>query len=94
MGKYLKFKVDPLTVTQKKVIYLLRCKICDDAPYVGKAKTKFCLRFSKHRSSRKGKQNVLQKCFHSHHVQDCHKGIDDWEVTLFDKCETHKHTGH
>ena len=38
---------------------------CDDTPYVGKAKTKFCLRFnsykSKHRSFRKGKQNVLQK---------------------------------
>ena len=22
--------------------------------------------------------------------QDCHKGIDDWEVDLFEKCETHK----
>ena len=22
--------------------------------------------------------------------QDCHRGIDDWEVTLFEKCETHK----
>ena len=33
---------------------------------------------------------VPQKHFHSHYIQDCHKGIDDWEVTLFEKCETHK----
>ena len=67
---------------------------CDDTPYVGKAKTKFCLRFnsykSKHRSFRKGKQNVLQKRFHLHYIEDCHRGIDDWEVTLFEKCEAHK----
>ena len=31
-----------------------------------------------------------QKRFHSHYIQDCHRGIDDWEVTLFEKCETHK----
>ena len=75
----------------EKVLYLLRCKIW--WWYVGKAKTKFRLRFnykSKHRSFRKGKQNEPQKCFHSHYIQDCHRGIDDWEVTLFEKCETHK----
>ena len=36
------------------------------------------------------KNNVPQKCFYSHYIQDCHRGIDDWEVTLFEKCETHK----
>ena len=86
--------MDTLTVTQKKVLYLLRCKICSDTPYVGKAKTKFRLRFnnykSKHRSFQKRKQNVPQKRFYPHSVQDCHKSIDDWEVTLFEKCETHK----
>ena len=50
-------------------------------PLNWKAKTKFCLRFnnykSKHRSARKGKQNVPQKRFHSCYVQDFHKGIDD-----------------
>ena len=25
-----------------------------------------------------------------HYIQDCHRGIDDWEVTLFEKCETPK----
>ena len=34
--------------------------------------------------------NVPRKRFHPHYIQDCHKGIDDWEVTLFEKCETHK----
>ena len=61
-------------------------------PMLKKLKKKFHLRFnnykSKHRSFRKGKQNVPQKRFHSHYVQDCHRGIDDWEVTLFEKCET------
>ena len=78
----------------EKVLYLLRCKICDDTTYVGKAKTKFCFRFnnykSKHLSFWKGKQNVTQKRFYPYYVQDCHKGIDDWEVTLFEKCEMHK----
>ena len=45
---------------------------------------------SKHRSFRKGKQNVPQKGFHSHYIQDCCRGIDDLEITLFEKCETHK----
>ena len=58
------------------------------------AKAKFRLRFnnykSKHRPFQKGKKNVPQKSFHSHYIQDCHRGIDDWEVTLFEKCETHK----
>ena len=39
---------------------------------------------------RKGKQNLPQKRFQSHYVQDCHKVIDDWEGTFFEKCQTHK----
>ena len=34
----------------EKAIYLLRPKICDDTPYVGKAKTKFRLRFNNYKS--------------------------------------------
>ena len=37
---------------------------------------------SKHRSFRKGKRNVVQKRFHSHYIQDCHRGIADLEVTF------------
>ena len=93
-GEAFKIQSGTLNYNSEKVLYLLRYKICDDTPYVGNAKTKFRLQFnnykSKHRSFRKGKQNVPQKRFHSHFVQDCHKGIGDWEVILFEKCETHK----
>ena len=41
----------------KKVLYLLKCKVCGEVPYVGKAKTKFRYKFdkykSKHRAFRK-----------------------------------------
>ena len=93
-GEVFKIQSGPLNCNSEKVLYLLRCKICDDTPYVGKAKTKFCLRFnnykSKHWSFWKGKQNVPQKRFHSYYIQDCHRGIDDWEVTLFEQCEMYK----
>ena len=81
----LKIQSGLLNSNSEKVLYLLRCKICDDTPYVWKAKTKFYLRFnnykSKHWYFRKGKQNVPQKRFH---FQDCHRNIDDWEVTFFE----------
>ena len=93
-GEIIKIQCGPLNCDSEKVLYLQRCKICDHTPYVGKAKTKFRLRFnnhkSKHRSFRKGKQNLPQKRFHSHYIQDFHRGIDDWEGTLFEKRETHK----
>ena len=67
---------------------------CGDTPYIGKSKTNFYLPFniyeSKHQSFWKEKQNLPQKRFHSHYIQDCHRDIDDWEVTLFEKCEMHK----
>ena len=93
-GEVFKFQSGSLNYNSEKVLYLLRCKIYDDTPHVGKAKTKFRVRFnnynSKHLSYRKGKKNVPQERFHSHYVQDCHRGIDDWEATLFEKCEMHK----
>ena len=67
-GEVFKIQSGPRNCNSRKFIYLLRCKICDDTPYVGKAKTRFRLRFnnykSKHRSFRKEKQNVTQKHFH------------------------------
>ena len=44
-GEVFKIQSGPLNCNSEKVLYLLRCKICDDTPYVGKAKTKFCLWF-------------------------------------------------
>ena len=88
-GHVFKIQSGPCNCNSKKVLYFLRCKICDDTPYVGKTKTKFCLWVNnynnKHRSFQKGKQNVPQKHFHSHYIQGCHRGIDDWELTLFEK---------
>ena len=33
---------------------------------------------------------MYRKSVFIHTVQDSHRGIDDWEVTLLEKCETHK----
>ena len=37
-GKVFKIQSGTLSCNSEKVLYLLRCKICDDTPYVGKAK--------------------------------------------------------
>ena len=93
-GKVFKIQIWHLNCNLEKVLHLLRCKTCDDALYFGKAKTKFRLRFnnyeSKHLPFRKGKQNVPQKRFHSHYIQNCYRGIDDRKVTFFEKCRTYK----
>ena len=72
----------------------MKCKVCGEAPYVGKAKTKFRYRFnnykSKHRAFRKGNRKIPQKLFHDHYCLDGHLGIDDWNFTLFEQFETHK----
>ena len=92
--KKIKIQSGPLNYNSEKVFYLLKCKTCDYTSYVGKAKTKFRLRFnnykSKHRSFRKGKLNIPQKLFHSYYIHDCSRDIDDWEEMLFEKCETDK----
>ena len=84
----------PLNCNSEKVLYLLKCKVCGEAPYVGKAKFKFRYRFnnykSKHRAFRKINRKIPQKCFHDHYYLDDHLGIDDWNFTLFEQCETHK----
>ena len=45
-GEVFKIQSGPLNCNSEKVLYLLRCKICDDTPYVGKAKTKFHFRLN------------------------------------------------
>ena len=78
----------------EKVLYLLKCKVSGEVPYVGKAKTKFWYKFnnykSKHRTFRKGNQKVPQKRFHAHYCRDGHSGINDWDFVLFEQCETHE----
>ena len=51
-----------LNCNSEKVLYLLKCKVCGEVSYVGKAKTKFQYRFnnykSKDRAFRKGNQKI------------------------------------
>ena len=57
-GETFKIQSGTLNCNSEKALYLLKCKVCGEAPYVGKVKTKFRYRFnsykSKHRAFRKG----------------------------------------
>ena len=57
-------------------------------------KLKFRYRFnnykSKHRAFRKGNLKMPQKHFHDHYCLDGYLGIEDWDFTLFEQCETYK----
>ena len=87
-----KIQKGPLNCDSEKVLYLLKCKVCGDVPYVGKAKTKFRYRFnnykSKNRAFRKGNQKVPQKRLHAHYCLDCHSELDNWDFVIFEQCET------
>ena len=88
-----KIQTGPLTCDSEKVLYLLKCKVCGEVPYVGKAKTKFRYRFnnykSKYRAFRKGNRKVPEKLFDTHYCLDGHSDIEDWEFSIFEQCETH-----
>ena len=40
-----------LNCNSEKVLCLLKCKVCGEAPYVGKVKTKFWYRFNKYKKT-------------------------------------------
>ena len=90
-----KIQSDPLTCNSKKVPkkYLLKCKVCGEIPYVGKAKTKFRYRFnnykSKQRAFRKGNRKVPQKLFRTQYCLDGHSSIEDSYFVIFQQCERH-----
>ena len=56
-GETFKIQSGILNCSSQNVVYLLKCRICGEAPYVGKIKTKFRAGFnnykSAHRSYRK-----------------------------------------
>ena len=58
-GEIFKIQSGPLNCNSEKVLYFLKCKVSSEAPYVGKAKTKFQYWFNnykrKHRAFRKPK---------------------------------------
>ena len=70
-----------LNCNSQKVVNLLKCRICGEAPYVGKAKTKLRARFNDYKSAHKSyrkKCKVSQHGFHEHYGQHSHNGIDHW----------------
>ena len=92
--KTFKIQSGPLTCYSEKVLYLLKCKVCGETPYVGKAKTKFrYYKFnnykSKHRAFRKDNRKVPQKVFNTHYCLDGHSCIEDWDFVIFEQCKTH-----
>ena len=66
-GEIFKIQIGPLNCNSEKVLYLLKCKVCGEAPYVGKAKTKFRYRFNnyknKHRAFRKETEKYPRNVF-------------------------------
>ena len=52
-GETFKIQSGILNCNSQKVIYLLKCRSCGEASYVGKAKTKFRARFNKYKSAHK-----------------------------------------
>ena len=89
-GEIFKIQSGVLNCNSQKVVYCLKCRLCGEAPYVGKAKTKFRARFNNHKSAHRPyrkKHKVSQKRFHEH-GQHSHNGIDDWQFTLTEQCET------
>ena len=84
--------MDPWTVT-REIFDLLQYNVCDNISYVGKAKKRsisglITLKvnvglLNENRMSHK-------KFFMQNYAQDCYTAIDDWEVILSAKCETHK----
>ena len=91
--KTLQIKKGPLNCHSKKVLCLLKCKVCGEVPCIRKQKTNFASfsnRKSKHRTFRRGNQKVPQKCFHTHYCHGGHNGTDDWDFVIFEHCETHE----
>ena len=92
-GKAFKTQSEILDCNSQKVSYPLKCRICGEAPYVGKAKTKFRARFNNYESADRSfrkKRNTSQQCFHEHYRQHSQNGIDNWQFTLIKQCETHE----
>ena len=52
-------KCGALNCNSQKVFYLLKCRLCGKAPYLGKAKTKFRVRLNNYKSARKYHSNIF-----------------------------------
>ena len=52
----------PRIMPRPEVLYLLKCKVCGEAPYVAKVKTKFQPKFNKHRANIELSGMETKKC--------------------------------
>ena len=72
------------------MLYLLKCKVCGEVPYVRKEKKKlFATGATIKKVTIKHSEKVTKK-FHAHYCLDGHSGIDDWSFMVFEQCETHE----
>ena len=55
----LKFRVVPLNFDSEKFLYLLKCKICGEVSYIGKAETKFRYRFNNYKVNTERLERVM-----------------------------------
>ena len=92
-GETFKIQSGILNCNSQKVVYLLKCRICGKAPYVGKTKTKFRGGFNnykRHTGLIEQKRKVTQQRLHEHYGQHSHNGIHDWQFMLTEQYETHE----
>ena len=52
-----------LNCNSQKVVYLLKCRLCGEAPHVGKAKTRFRARFNNYKSAHRSYKKTVK--YHS-----------------------------
>ena len=65
-GETFRIQSRTLNCNSEKVDHLLKYRICGEAPYFGKAKTKLKARFNNYKSAHRSfgkKRKVLQQCF-------------------------------
>ena len=92
-GETFKIQSGVLICNSQKVVYLLKCRIRGKAPHVGLAKAKFRARSNNYKSahsSYRKKRKVSQQRFHENYGQHSHNGVDVWQFTSIEQCETHE----
>ena len=79
-GETFKIQCGVLNFNSKKVVYLLKCKICGEDPYVAKTKTQFKARFNNYKSAHRSyKKNVK---YHSNVFMNIMASIVIMELTI------------
>ena len=92
-GETFKIQSGILNCNSQKVVYLLKCRICGEGPYIGNTKTNFRARFNNYKSAHRSyreKRKLSQQRFHEPFGQHSHNGTDDWQFTSIEQCEIHE----